>query len=1177
MKNLYIALALLLSASASVPTAEAASNWGKYRIMIDPGHGGSDPGASGPSAPHEAELALRCAQSLQSQITGDLGGAVKMTRTSNTTVSLSARRSMSISYDPYIFCSIHLNAFNGSAHGTETWYYWSAGNSYNLATKVHNQMVAQLGLTNRGIKQNGWTVITGSSTIPAILTEALFVDNSTEWNMINTTSKDGFKKWVNGHLYGFYDHLKYVLGADVIDPRSSGGTVTPPQVDPTLTTSASELHFECYQGEHPTMTFSVKGENLSGNISVGSYAPGTFEPSVTSLPKEGGDVTVTFKNSDRIGNYNQDDNTTPYKIAVQCGSLRKEVKITALVKARPLNSMTEKWNLSEKRGTTTQKGYDASKIRNFCYKDGKLYCVYDHSEIKVLNAQTGEDLGNLNKGGICAGGVLTFCDVKTIDGRVVACNLATPGGELRIYAWDGDNANPYLLYTTTDFHNATRLGDCMELRGDWQNLDVTFANDDNTTTRIIEFSRSNGSDWSSKVIPVTTDGTTRLSTQGTTRAYSQVTGYWIDGKDSYPTWCVVENGTAVRKTYVDTGESWGSSHHEFQWGGEKHSVNIVFNGKQYNADGSMNNDENYKGARARIITDPTGDFTRMQHIADYPADGLGDVSRNTNATADAFVNTDGSTYAELWVHSTTHGIAYFAYGNPPTHNVNPIVPSSPTLAATPSSLNLTCAIGGTATGSINIEGSALKGDVSLSLSGTDASFFSLSTETITQSTGKGSVTVSYAPSAEGIHTATLTISSPEAEDVKVSLNGTATPQVTFIDEITADKLKEVWISSRNAGNKDWHDLETARSIAYNDGKLYVLHCKAWAAPAIKIIDAYSGEPLGDVNCSGVTSATIQIGDIAFMGGKLVASNVCTAAQNFRVYKWDNDNAAPEVLVSRDGDGVNGNIGGGALSVSGDLNNGRLWLTTEGSNSVVYFNVSGGASDSQPHEITLTDEDGKALATGVDGRGTGRVILNDDGTFWLTSMHSAPARFSADGKRIETMNPTALGYNSYGTAFTYFPFGSKQYAAAITYNFDKNCRNGHMALIDVTEGITAATEPIAVVPAQSFGENLNDQRISTICQSTRDDGTTLDLWASVYPQGIAHYSYVGRTSTGVESIATDDASAVIVRIEVYTISGALVHAENGYEIDTTSLPAGIYIIRSIDNRGQSTAKKVAIAR
>lgn len=1195
MKKLTIALTLLSLSAVIItpPSVEAATSWSKYRIMIDPGHGGSDPGASGPSAPHEAELALRCANSLKTEITGTkLGGTVKLTRTSNATLSLSSRRSMSISYDPYIFCSIHLNAFNSTANGTETWYYWTTGNSQKLATKVQSQLVSQLGRVNRGVKRNGWTVITGAASIPAILTEALFVDNPTEWGMINTTSKAGFKSWVNGHLYGFYDHLKGVLGADVVNPQSAG--TTPPPAEPTLKVSTSGLHFDCYSGENPTINFTVTGSNLTSNISVTSSHSQRFEISPASLTKTGGTVSVKMANTSKVGTYGPDGTAVAatFSVKVKSGSLEKTVNITANVKAKPLDQMVEKWNFSEKRGTKTQKGYDASKIRNFGYMNGKLYCVYDHSEIKVINAQTGEDLGNLNKGSVCAGGVLTFCDVKCIDGRIVACNLANNPGELRLYCWDNDQSEPYLLQAFTDLMSATRVGDCMELRGSFNgNLVVTFGNDDNTTTRILQYTRNSTGQWSQKAIKVTTDGSTRLATQGTTRVYSQSNGYWIDGKDSYPNWVTVNSsGVAVRSTFVDTGESWGSSHHEFQWGGNKHSVNIVFNGKQYKADGSMDDDKNYKGARARIITDPTGDFTRMEQVADYPSDGLGETSRNINATADAYINTDGSTYAELWVQSTTHGMAYFTYGNPPTHTVDPIIPSTPSIAVTPTKLNLSCNTGETSSGSVKITGSALKGDITLALSGTDASQFSLSTNKIAQTTGKGTVTVTYSPQTNGEHTATLTITSTEAPKVTVSINGTATTEAPFTDEISADRLEEIWISSSNAGAKAWHDIASARSIAYNNGKLYVLHCKAWATPEITILNAYTGEKIGNLSCTGVTGATIQIGDLAIFDGKLVGCNVCTAAQNFRIYKWDNDNSDPQVILARDGNGVNGKIGGGALSVSGDWSNGRLWLCTQGANSVVYFNVNNGTVDTTPHEISLTDENGKAFTNSEDGRGTARISQNADGTFWLTALNSAPARFTAEGKRIEVMNTAALGYNSRGTAFIQFPFGSKTYAAATTYNADGSCCNGHMALIDVTNGVLSANSPVAVVPQASFGAAKNDQRISTVCQSTRNDGTILDLWANIYPQGMAHYSYNGIFTTGVEDVTTkaDDMAITIAngtikvsgnveRIEVYTMAGMMVTAIADIELNLTDLPVGIYIVRAIDNTGRSVARKVAVAR
>ena len=75
MKKLSLVLALLLLSVGVAPLSSHAA-WSNYRIMLDPGHGGSDPGASGPSAPHEAELALRCCNAMVSWIKNTGGSLV---------------------------------------------------------------------------------------------------------------------------------------------------------------------------------------------------------------------------------------------------------------------------------------------------------------------------------------------------------------------------------------------------------------------------------------------------------------------------------------------------------------------------------------------------------------------------------------------------------------------------------------------------------------------------------------------------------------------------------------------------------------------------------------------------------------------------------------------------------------------------------------------------------------------------------------------------------------------------------------------------------------------------------------------------------------------------------------------------------------------------------------------
>jgi N-acetylmuramoyl-L-alanine amidase len=75
-----------------------------------------------------------------------------------------------------LYISFHLNAFNGKARGTETFYFSSAGLEY--ARPVNDALVS-LGFKNRGCKKKGFYVLR-NTTMPAILIESCFVDNSAD-------------------------------------------------------------------------------------------------------------------------------------------------------------------------------------------------------------------------------------------------------------------------------------------------------------------------------------------------------------------------------------------------------------------------------------------------------------------------------------------------------------------------------------------------------------------------------------------------------------------------------------------------------------------------------------------------------------------------------------------------------------------------------------------------------------------------------------------------------------------------------------------------------------------------------------------------------------------------------------------------------------------------------------
>lgn len=157
-------------------------------IVLDPGHGGSDPGAVGPAGGCEKTCTLAMALALQVCL-ADAGANVMMTRCSDTDVGyandsaneeLRARVDLANRAGADVFISLHANAAeNPEAHGTETWYY-AAGQE--LAEKVAAAM-AMLGLTDRGAKQGGFYVLKYTS-MPAVLVETAFISNPQEEQLL---------------------------------------------------------------------------------------------------------------------------------------------------------------------------------------------------------------------------------------------------------------------------------------------------------------------------------------------------------------------------------------------------------------------------------------------------------------------------------------------------------------------------------------------------------------------------------------------------------------------------------------------------------------------------------------------------------------------------------------------------------------------------------------------------------------------------------------------------------------------------------------------------------------------------------------------------------------------------------------------------------------------------------
>jgi N-acetylmuramoyl-L-alanine amidase len=176
---------LSLAAFAALGTqgaAPAAAPFGlPYRIVIDPGHGGADPGAAANGLIEKElnlEVALRLRDLLDLDTADMLGGGewdVRLTRVSDVTVSLADRVLLANNWPADRFVSIHHNAFTSSAaNGTETFSFASGTTSAGLRDRVQEELLLGLGLADRGSKTANFYVLR-ETTMPAALSEGGFL------------------------------------------------------------------------------------------------------------------------------------------------------------------------------------------------------------------------------------------------------------------------------------------------------------------------------------------------------------------------------------------------------------------------------------------------------------------------------------------------------------------------------------------------------------------------------------------------------------------------------------------------------------------------------------------------------------------------------------------------------------------------------------------------------------------------------------------------------------------------------------------------------------------------------------------------------------------------------------------------------------------------------------------
>jgi N-acetylmuramoyl-L-alanine amidase len=187
--------ATVIPVSESAVTPPRSTPNERVVVMIDPGHGGSDPGAIGIGGIKEKDITLAISQQVATLLEQE-GVQAILTRSDDRTLELANRVAMAERADANLFVSIHVNALSMSrpdVNGVET-YYYNTGRA--LAQSIHSSVTQAVDMNDRGVRQARFYVLRNTS-MPSVLVETGFI---TGRNDAAQLSNSGFRSRMAGAI-----------------------------------------------------------------------------------------------------------------------------------------------------------------------------------------------------------------------------------------------------------------------------------------------------------------------------------------------------------------------------------------------------------------------------------------------------------------------------------------------------------------------------------------------------------------------------------------------------------------------------------------------------------------------------------------------------------------------------------------------------------------------------------------------------------------------------------------------------------------------------------------------------------------------------------------------------------------------------------------------------------------
>ncbi|MBU5674412.1 N-acetylmuramoyl-L-alanine amidase family protein [Paenibacillus brevis] len=181
-----------------------ATGSGRPLVVIDAGHGGSQPGAISLTKRQEKDFTLAVILKVEQLLKQETEFDFVLTRSTDVTMSLQDRVKIANDLNATLFVSVHGNSIEGKSNVTGSETYYTRDDSIPFANVMHKHLVAATGLTDRKVRYSSLHV-TRETTMPAVLLEAGYLSNANDEAVMYT---EAFQQRVaEGIVAGIKEYL----------------------------------------------------------------------------------------------------------------------------------------------------------------------------------------------------------------------------------------------------------------------------------------------------------------------------------------------------------------------------------------------------------------------------------------------------------------------------------------------------------------------------------------------------------------------------------------------------------------------------------------------------------------------------------------------------------------------------------------------------------------------------------------------------------------------------------------------------------------------------------------------------------------------------------------------------------------------------------------------------------